>query len=142
MGMIISPASGPEANHPDGLFGSPSSSEAASASSHGLIEALESLYSWEDYAGVLRLLLQHPEAHGPLVQAAAVVPELFGPNTPLSLRVVRDVESDGPDTLRADIYTSKPPREALADLKAFDEFWWLDAMRTVQHRLSFGLRFA
>lgn len=102
---------------------------------------LEDLYSWEHDAAVRRLLWEHPDAHGPLIHAANLIPRYFGPGTRLSLGVEHDLDGNEPPRLSATIHTSQSPTEALANLDRFDEDWWLDAMTNVHHHLSFGLRF-
>ncbi|MGH2615405.1 MAG: hypothetical protein ACRDJC_09220 [Thermomicrobiales bacterium] len=102
---------------------------------------LGDLYFWEDYDPVRRLLVEHPEAHGPLIHAASLIPRYFGPGARLSLSAEHDLDGNEPPRLSATIYTSQSPIEALANLDRFDEDWWLDAMTNVHHHVSFGLRF-
>ena len=114
---------------------------AEAMSSIACLVTLENLYRWEDHVSVRKLLVEHPETHGPLIHAASLIPRYFGPDARLSLGVEHDLDGKEPPRLSATVSTSQPPREALASLDRFDEDWWLDSMTNVHRYLSFGLRF-
>jgi hypothetical protein len=105
------------------------------------LEILRDLYILEDDLPVRQLLVEHPEVQGPLIQAASLIPRYFGPGARLSLSVEHDLDGNETPRLAATIHTAQLPSEALANLDRFDEDWWLDAMTSVHHHVSFGLRF-
>jgi hypothetical protein len=105
------------------------------------LDILDELYVWEDRAVVRRLLVEHPEAHDPLIHAAKLIPGYFGPRACLSLGIEYDLDGNEPPRLAVTIHTFQAPTEALANLDRFDQNWWLDAMTKVHRHLSFGLRF-
>jgi hypothetical protein len=105
------------------------------------IDELRELYVWENETDVRRELMMHPEIHEPLMQAARIIPNYFGPETWLSLRVVHEYDGTGPDSLVAYIHMSQPPQTALDNFARFDDDWWLDLAPRIGDVLLFMLRF-
>ena len=140
-GLVLAQPIGHTQAHPRIDPRDTSATAAATTSSAESMDILEDLFFWEDYPGVRRLLLQHPETHGPLVHAAGLIPEYFGSSSRLSLRVDWGPEGSDSPRLLANIYTTQAPADALDSLERFDVDWWLDAMQNLHHVLSFGLRF-
>ena len=77
------------------------------------LETLKHLYAWEDHDEVRRLLLQHPETHDVLVDAADHVRRIFGAGTRMTLRVVHELDGSGPPALRAEIHAPQDVGDAL-----------------------------
>lgn len=88
------------------------------------------------------VLTGNPQLVSVLQDMAAVVPNFFGPDVRLGLRLVIDPEDGGDGELFALIKTSLPPDDALHRLRAFDEDWWFEHLRPVAGQLTVTLEYA
>lgn len=87
-------------------------------------------------------LFEKPHLVSMLREIANVVPDYFGSEVGLSLQVVRDPEDGEDGELFVLVETSLPPDEALAKLRAFDEEWWFDRLRSVGGQITVTLEYA
>lgn len=95
--------------------------------------------------GVGRFLRQNLHLVPVLLEIADVLPAYFGPEPPLALEMVHDLEDeedeDGEGELFAKVGISLPPGEALARLQAFDREWWFQQLPRVGSLLTVTFEF-
>lgn len=91
------------------------------------VERVLSRYEREDHDVVDRFVSEHPELLGLLAEAPERIDEIFGPGTPVTLRISHDDEPGATDErqLHLLIHTNASVDEALALMNQLDDTWWL-----------------
>lgn len=103
------------------------------------LDRLAEPYAFRRPDEVAAFVRTHPEVIGPLLDAVAVVPRYFGPDTSVVLEVERDREAEDHSQLFALIRTDEGVDEGLARFDRFAWEWWLDALPQAAPHLIFGL---
>ena len=105
------------------------------------IEGLYTIYVVSDKPRTKRFLERHPYLLSFLEEAPAYIERHF-PGAPLSLEVANDPEAGPKDTqVVAYIGTTLSPEAALANLKRFDQEWWLDKVAHTQGSMVINVEF-
>lgn len=104
---------------------------------------IESLYIIPEPEAVLAFLRNNPRSGELVLQAYQQLDRLFGPDPQIELTLISDPEAiEVQQTWFGHIRMQLPVPEAIAKLHEFDETWFLDAVRHVNAKLNFSLRFA
>ena len=104
-------------------------------------QQIENLYIVKDAQAVRRFIRLHPFLAALLVEAYGQLSEFFGPNPQASLSVACDPEQEELAELLVSVMTPLEPDEALRQLDAFDDYWFLNQLDLVKGSLNFNLEF-
>ncbi|MSQ23914.1 MAG: XRE family transcriptional regulator [Chloroflexi bacterium] len=102
-------------------------------------EDLTSMMEVADWPGVDQFLIQHPELE-PLLSAAPRQISPFFPGARLQLRLIEDPEYPDDQHLLLRILATQAGQAATAQLRAFDEAWWLRNAHGTHGLLSIDMR--
>jgi hypothetical protein len=105
-----------------------------------LMSWVESHYCVLDYGAVARYLLGNHRLYGVLMELWGQVQSRFGTSATITLEVSHDAEAPEYSRLYAMIITAQSSDEALAQLDALQESWWLDKMPVTAGRFNIGIR--
>jgi hypothetical protein len=112
------------------------------ASSHTIdSQALERMYSFRNAEQIQAFLGKNPAVVPVLTDAYLKIGSYF-PSSQLFLELFRAPEVEDREYLFILIATNLTPDEALKKLSQLDEDWWLDAMYSVQGRVSLNVEFS
>ncbi len=98
------------------------------------------VYSISNPKEVFRFLQEHPSLPEVVWEAAHVLRYIFGLDTPLELKLLRDPET-GEEELFAFVHVDAPVEEALQKLDVFDDEWFLDKQGIVNGRFNVDVVF-
>ncbi len=106
-----------------------------------MLASVSQLYEFADYFMVMRFLRNHPDLAALLLDAHDRLSEHFG-DCVRRLAVVVDPDSpDDEGELMVLVRTPLGPRDALAQLRALDEAWWLDALPRADGRMTIDVEY-
>ncbi len=101
---------------------------------------LEQAYVFKDEYTVRAFIEKNPSLISILKEIYANILRYF-PQSQIRLNIFSDPDITGSDELAATVITSMSPEEALEKLNQFDENWWLDAMSSINGKISINVEF-
>jgi len=106
-----------------------------------VIQALGANYSIHDALSTTRFLEDHFYLTSLLNEARLYIARYF-PDAPVTLKLEADPEGGAQnEQLMVLIGTTNSPEVALANLKRFDEDWWLDKVAQARGKMAINVEF-
>lgn len=105
------------------------------------IDKLLQWYKCRDDASIRTYLTNNPSLTKLLEEAGERIRKYFGPDVRVVLDIIKDSEMDDHERLFVFVQTDLSVDDALGYLDELYEQWWLDALSTVQPKISIDVEF-